>query len=106
MEKSIEKSEEQADIIKSIAVSVSLLDLEYCKSVAKDLKDNCSQYDSMAALNKNYTPLQSKLMYLQANALLNLVKYVDNLKEIDSLKAEIVNEKNFHDNFSKMFGIQ
>src|SRR5690606_16568630 len=67
MEQSIERSEEQADIIKSIAIPIMLLDVEYCKQAAKDMRDQASRQESMAILNPSYPQAKNDILRLKGS---------------------------------------
>ena len=105
MKKTIEKSQEQVDIVTSVALFIQILDVEYCREAAEDMIKDASRYDSMAALNPSYNPEHGQLMRKQAEALTLLCDYVDTLKEIDKLKAGVKTREEFNTNLNKIFGL-
>jgi len=54
MEKSVEKSEEQAAIIKMIALPIMMLDVEYCSKAANDMCEQASRQERMDILIHGY----------------------------------------------------
>jgi len=103
MEHNLENSEAQAHIIRQIALPVFMLDKEYCRSAAERMFSDASKYDSIAAMNRNYSPLKSKMMKQKAEALMKLVEYGEALKEIQGLQKDLENEEKVQSNIDAMF---
>ena len=92
-----EKSEEQADIIKVLALPVSMLNIEYLKELAKEMRKTASWQERAAILNPNYNQKKNDLLRVQADALEALVKYSDALAGCRELLKGIQ-----EDNYLKM----
>jgi hypothetical protein len=103
MEHSLEKSTEQAEIIKMIVIPILGLDVEYCKSAVERMADDASMYDSMAALNPNYNPTKGNVLKRKAEALALLIDYVEKLKEIDGLEKQAKVEDAQAEKIANMF---
>jgi len=74
-----QKSEEQAEIIKMLAMPVSMLDIEYLKELAETMRSTASWQESAAVINPTYNQKRNDLLRRQADALEALVKYSDAL---------------------------
>ncbi len=105
MELSIQKSSEQAEIISSIVLLLYGLDVPYLRHFANTLNQQANQYDSMAALNRNWKASKSQLMAAQAKAITCLCDYKDALQAIDKLKVEVAEEDEQNHFIDKLFGI-
>ena len=103
MEKTIEKSEQQAEIIKQIAIYVYFLDVDYCKDVAKEMINKASRQESMAVLNPMHPQEKNDILRMKGNALLSLCDYVDSLKEIEKLKGQLKATEETRNQISKLF---
>ena len=103
MEKSVEKSEQQAEIIKMIALPVLMLDVEYCREAANDMCNQANKQESMAVLNPNHPQVKNDLLRIQGKALLLLCEYVSTLKEVEKLKSQLANETKARDEIARMF---
>lgn len=103
MKKSIQKSEEQAEIIKMIALPLSMLDVDYCRAAANDMCKQASTQESMALLNPSHPQIKNDILATQGKALLLLCDYVSTLQTIQKLKAELANETKVRDEISRMF---
>lgn len=103
MEKTFEKSEEQAEIIKMIAFQILMLDVEYCREAAKDMSNQVIRQESMAVLNPNYPHIKNDILRTQAKALMHLCDYVDTLKEVEKLNAKLASEEQIRNDISKLF---
>jgi hypothetical protein len=103
MKKSVEKSTEQAEIIKMIAVPINLLDVEYCKEIGSDMISQASRQETLAVLNPSYSLLKNDIIRKQGEALLTLCKYIDKLKEVDEMKVKLAKEQKNRDNISDIF---
>ena len=103
MEKSVEKSEQQAEIIKMIAFPVLMLDVEYCREAANDMCNQANRQESMALLNPNYPQVKNDILRTQGKALLLLCEYVSTLKEVEKLKGQLANEIETRDKIARMF---
>lgn len=103
MEKSVEKSEEQAVIIKMITVPIIMLDVEYCKEIASDIIHQADRQQTLAVLNPGHPPIKNDILAKQGHALKKLCEYVDLLKEVEQLKAKLKDEQNTRDDIMKMF---
>lgn len=103
MEKSVEKSEQQAEIIKMIALPILMLDVEYCREAANDMCYQAKRQESMAVLNPNHPLLKNDILRKQGDALLLLCEYVSTLKEVEELKGRLANESKIRDEIARMF---
>ena len=103
MEKSIEKSKEQAEIIKMIALPVEMLDVEYCRQAAKDMKEDASRQEAMALFNPNYPQLKNDILREKGNALSILCDYVSSLKKIQQMQRDLEKEEKIKEDISKLF---
>ena len=103
MEKSTEKSEQQAGIIMSIALPVMLLDIDYCKEAAKDMKQQASRQESMMILNPNHSQIKNDILREQGVALKHLCDYAESLQRIQKLKLGLSQEQKNRDKISKLF---
>lgn len=103
MEPTTEKSQEQANIISSIAIQIYFLDVEYLREAAKRFRDQASRQESMAVLNPRYTQTSNDIIRVQAKALMHLCDYVDSLKEVEKLKKDLQLEESNQELISKMF---
>ena len=64
MEKTKEKSEDQAAIIKSIAIQIYCLDVDYCREIAIEMKVQADRQESLSVLNSNYPQIKNDLLLL------------------------------------------
>lgn len=103
MDITVQKSEEQAAIIRLISVYILLIDIDYCRHTGKTMLDQASRQESMAVLNPNHPQVKNDILRAQAKALLHLCDYVSALKEVDRLKARLDVENKTRDEISKMF---
>ena len=103
MEKSVEKSEQQAEIIKSIAIQIYFLDVDYCREAANDMCNQANRQESMAVLNPNHPQVKNDILRMQGKALLLLCEYVNTLKEVEKLKLQLNNENKTRDEIARMF---
>lgn len=103
MKKSVEKSEQQAEIIKMIAFPLLMLDVEYCRELANDMCDQANRQEAMAVLNPNHPQLKNDILRMQGNALRLLCEYVSTLKEVEKLKGQLANESRVRDEIARMF---
>lgn len=103
MELTTHQTEIQAEIIKSLVPSLILLDIEYVRELAKELKEKASWQESAFILNPNPSFSKLDLLREQAKALTQLCDYVDTLKAIDGLKGEVEQERIQRDTISKLF---
>lgn len=93
MEKTVEKSQEQADIINAIAIPIVMLDVEYCREAASDMCTQASRQESMMVLNPGYPQLKNDILRKQGKALGLLCDYVSMLKEVEKLKVELADQQ-------------
>jgi hypothetical protein len=103
MEKTKEKSEEQAAIIKSIAIQIYCLDVDYCREIATEMKVQANRQESLSVLNPNYPQSKNDLLRIQAKALSLLCDYVDALKVVGEINLKIQNETTIRDEISRLF---
>jgi hypothetical protein len=103
MEKSVEKSQDQADIIKIINIYLHKFDTDYCKELAASMNDQASRQESMAVLNPSYPQEKNQMIRLQAKALSLLVEYVETLKEVDKISARVGHVEKQNNEISKLF---
>ena len=103
MEKSVENSEQQAEIIKMIALPLLMLDVEYCREAGNDMCNQANRQEGMAVLNPNHPQVKNNILRTQGKALLLLCEYVSTLKEVEKLKSQMSNEQKKRDEIGKMF---
>jgi hypothetical protein len=103
MEKTVEKSQEQANVIKIMNIILHGLDTEYCEELAIAMKNQASRQESMAVLNPSYPLEKNEMIRMQAAALTHLVEYVKCLKEVDKIKARVGHVENVNSEIGKMF---
>ena len=103
MEKSVEKSEQQAEIIKMIALPILMLDLEYCFEAANDMCNQANRQESMAIFNPNHPQVKNDILRTQGKALLLLCEYVKTLKEVEKLKLQMSNDQKTREGIERMF---
>lgn len=102
-EKNEENSQEQAEILKMISMPILMLDVDYCREMAKDLRQQVNTQQTLAVLNPTYSETKNKLILLQAKALDDICNYVDSLREIDKTKLQIVVEEKQRDQINQLF---
>lgn len=103
MEKTVEYSKKQAEIINMIAIPIVMLDEEYCRSLAKDMVDQANRQMALSVLNPRYPQSKNELILLQAKALRLLCDYVGTLKEIDKIKQQVAVEEKSMADIDKLF---
>lgn len=103
MEKTKEKSEQQAEIIKMIAFPVIMLDVEYCKEIATDFMNQASRQESMAVLNPSHPQEKNDILRLKGMALRSLCEYVETLKQIDEMEKTLVSVGKAKADIEKLF---
>ena len=107
MEKTVEKSQEQADIINAIALPILMLDVEYCREAASDMCNQAIRQESMMVINPGYPQLKNDILRKQGEALRLLCDYVSTLKEVEKLKAKLADEQasenKMRDEIGRMF---
>jgi hypothetical protein len=89
MELSQEKSERQAEAIIGIAIYIEHLDIEYCKTIGKEFIDRASYQESAMLLNPSHPQIKNDILRTQGEALLELCRYAESLKEIQRMKKEL-----------------
>ena len=102
-ELSFEKSEEQAEIIKSISFLVAVLDTKYCRKAAKGMIDQASRQESIAVLNPNHPQKKNEILRWQGLALRHLSDYVESLKEVEKCKLELSKENELRNEINGLF---
>lgn len=103
MELSVEKSQEQADIIASINILLHALDIDYCRELVNQLRGQAGRQEGMAVLLPTYPQKGNDLLRTQAKALEYLVNYVESLKGIDELKKELRQDQAQGDQIRQLF---
>lgn len=86
MEITTEKSKDQAAIIQLINAYIPMIDVEYIEEAAKQTQRQADSYDTMAVLNRMWTPAGADLLRTQASALKHLAAYVRDNMAIDNLR--------------------
>lgn len=89
MEKTKEKSEEQAQIIMLIASVVDGFDVEYCEAASADMLEQASRQASMMVLNPRFSPIKNDILVEKGKALKTLCRYVKSLKKIQKMNKEL-----------------
>lgn len=103
MEKSFEKSEAQADIIRSIQMEVMVLDVEYCREISKDMMEQASRQETMAILNPSHPQAKNDILRMKATALSTLCDYVDTLRRISEMERELKSAEGAQAEIKKLF---
>ena len=103
MEKTKENSEQQADIIKMIAIPIMMLDVDYCIDAAKEMLNQASRQEAMSVHKLNHPQIKNDILLKKGKALLTLCEYVKALKEIDELNLQLAKEQQSRDKISKLF---
>lgn len=103
IELTVEKSQEQAEILFQIGFLANMIDHEYMKEVGKAMKKQSHFQDSALILNPGHPQLKNRILSKEADAVNLLCDYIDSLKEIDMLKNQLSEEENIRDNIKKMF---
>jgi hypothetical protein len=108
MEKlSIEKSTEQAKIIRSLSFFALQLDGEYLKAALKEMKDLHSFKHSAMALNPSPFAAKAKndLEAAKLDQLEMMIDLANNAKTIIDCEAMLIKAKESESELSKIFGI-
>ena len=103
MEKTIEKSEEQAEVVRQINIWLPFIDVEYLREAAKETHEAGNWMDAAAVLSRNYTPEKANLKRLQAKAMDALAHYIESSLEIGRMKVQIAEGDTFKARLDKMF---
>ena len=103
MKRSVEKSEQQADVIKFIALAIENFDIEYCQQAAKDMIEQANTQDSMIILNPNHPLIANSILRKKGEALNLLCRYAKTINEIQSMNKELAQEEQSRDAISKLF---
>ena len=103
MEPTTERSQEQADMITTIAVQLHFLDVDYCRDASRRFMAQASKQESISVLNPRYSQTNNDIIRVQAKALMHLCDYVDCLKEVQKLKKDLQLEESNQDMINKMF---
>lgn len=106
IEVTLEKSQEQANVLLCILIGIKDLDVPYLRNFARNLAEEANRYDSMAALNRNWNTHQSALMAAQAKAAHLICDYKECLLEVDKLKELVRDERDQNKFINSLFGIQ
>lgn len=84
-----EKSQELANSLIMIASIIQTIDQDYLNLAAKYFEDQANWQVAASVLNPSHLPIKNELLAAEAHALNLLSKYIDKLKEIDSLKERV-----------------
>lgn len=103
MELSKEKSEEQADIIRTIGFLVVQLDTNYCKKVAMEMNNQANVEMSISILKPDYSFIKNEIIKVQSGALMDLANYVEKLKEVERLRQQLTVENKAKNEINKLF---
>lgn len=98
-----ERSRQQADIIATVGMLLSQLDVAYCEHVAKAMRDQASRQEAMSILNPGHALKKNDLLRAQGRALAQLCSYVRALQRVDALKEELGVEEAAMDQVRKLF---
>lgn len=101
-----EKSEEQANILKSIQTLILILDVDYLREALKEMKDQTSFRESALILSPQpmRTMRDNDLRRLKDRQLELYIQLADNLKAIITEQGKIVTDPNI-EQLNKLFGL-
>jgi len=99
-----EKSLEQARLMEMVKPFLVLMDEEYLERVGNETAANAHRYDSMAAVNRNYSPIKSELMRKQGECLVTYANLIKGLKSVDEIKGRLRGEKDMMEEMDNLFG--
>lgn len=99
-----EKSIELARAIDFMKLPLTGVDIEYAKEVYNAMNENDGRYQTMAALNRDYSPEHGNFIKAQTEALGLIIKLIEKLKECDALKRLDVSSKVLLVKFDKESG--
>lgn len=100
---SLEESEKQAAILKIIRAYCESLDIDYLRQCLIDMRDQAVRQDSIAVLNMSYNPDKTKHLSMTAQALENLILFVENCKKAEELSLKILETDKLREDISKLF---
>lgn len=103
MEHTVEKSELQAEVIKTVAFFLNTLDIEYCRSVGESMMKQAARQEAMTVFNPTHPQLKNELLRKSGKALKVLCEYTDLLKECDELRKQIKDEEGQRNKLNNLF---
>ena len=98
-----EKSMELAMCIEMMKPAICLIDMEYLTEAKAALFNQATRMDTLAPLNRSYSPKKSDLLRKQAMALGALGSFIDELKQVTDLKKRIEEEDKTMSSIEQMF---
>lgn len=99
----LDKSMELAETINHMKIFLLMIDLDYARQMSEQLREHASFSDSAAVLNPLYNPLKPNIIRKQAKSLSLLVEFIETLKEIDVMKAQLQKEQSNKEDIMKLF---
>lgn len=99
----LEKSHDLANIINMVKFQLVQIDLDYAREMGNRLIEQGNFQDSAAVLNPAYSPLKSDILRKQGKALLGLVQFIEELKDIDKMKADLSKSEAAQQDIMKLF---
>lgn len=98
-----QESTQQAYFIEMLKPWIVVMNLPYLKECVKAMRADASWQDSASVLSRNYDPAVTQLMRKQAEALQNLIDYIEALQECEKMKGAISKNGNLRDSIEKLF---
>ena len=98
------KSEDTAHHIEFAKIHLMQIDIPFLKEAAEATFNDAGRMDSMAVLNRNYSPKKSELLRVQGNTMKLMAEMLESMQEVTKLSKEIKEEDSSWDQLSKMFG--
>lgn len=100
---SVEKSQQQANIISSIRMLLHALDIPYCRKLAVEMLEQAGRQEGIAVLFPAHPQSKNDLLRKQGQALAHLVHYVELLQEIDEHRKIVERDKSTQEDIAKLF---
>ena len=92
-----------AAIIIDIKAQTSFIDIQDMHFVAAQMRQRADRYNSMAALNKNWSSEESDHLRAGAEAMETFVKFVEKTKKVEASALAAKEAEQLRDELSKLF---
>lgn len=103
IELSVEKSQRQADLINVTKIPLSMLDIEYCQELAKQMVRQARMQDTLSVLAPHQPLEKNKILAMKGHALKTLTEYVQQLKEVTEMEMQINKRLEMQNEIGKAF---